>query len=142
MASYNARNPIRTVDNAYIPVPSSYQVEYNDVSQPDAGRTEDGTMHKLRLGTARKISLEWQNILSAPAQEVLAAFTPEYVTVQFKNPLTNDYKTDVFYVGDRSAKMIGNNLPVSATGGAVYTVSLNLIERSLVELGNVGGNVQ
>ena len=38
--------------------PASARVSYNDVSSPNAGRTEDGTMYKERVGTCAKIELK------------------------------------------------------------------------------------
>lgn len=125
MAIYDPLNPIRYVDAAYVPTPSAYAVEYNDISAPEAGRTEDGNMHKLRVGTARKITLEWANVTASVGAELMRLFQPEYISVAFLDPRLNSYVSAQFYVGDRSVKMYSN-----ALGTAIMTVSFNLIERA------------
>ena len=54
-------NPIETVGGSAIACPSKYEWTINDVSASDAGRTEDGKMHKKRIARKRKLELEWKN---------------------------------------------------------------------------------
>ena len=42
-------NPIKLVGSTVVPVPSKYDWKLSDVSSKDAGRTEDGLMHKERV---------------------------------------------------------------------------------------------
>ena len=42
-------NPIYSVGGVTVPVPSKYDWQLSDVSSKDAGRTEDGLMHKMRI---------------------------------------------------------------------------------------------
>lgn len=124
MAAYNALNPIRDVNGAYIPIPSGYTYNRSDVSSSDAGRTEDTTMHKLLLGACVHIGLEWSFVSPDEASEIMNAFAPEYFSVQFLDVDSGQYKTSVFYCGDKTATM-------SMTGiGPRYTVSFNIIERT------------
>ena len=123
-------NPIQSVKDATVagavartvPCPSKYEWTINDVSSADAGRTEDGKMHKLRIGRKRKLILEWQNVKTADVNAVLVAFTPEYVDVNCLDPLTNGYATRTFYSGDQKA-------PAYSTVLGLWTVSFDIIEQ-------------
>lgn len=115
-------NPIRAVDGAVIPCPSQYQWSINDISDKDAGRTEDGLMHKMRIDRKRKLELEWQNVTLSEANAVLEAFAPEYVRVECLDPLANGYVTKTFYSGDQTS-------PAYNTRLGIWTVSFNIIEQ-------------
>lgn len=118
-----AKNPIRQVDGKPVPCPSSYQWSQTDVSAANAGRTEDVTMDKMRIGMVAKLDLAWQNVSTQTASEVLQLFDPEYITVEFLDPKIGGYRTSEFYVGDRSAPLY------STTNGVWSNVSFNIIER-------------
>lgn len=110
--------------------PSSYEYTISDVSDPDAGRTEDVMMHKKRIGQVCSLKLSWQNVTTAEASAILQAFNPEYISVEYLSPFTGGYTTDTFYVGDRSApfyhtvKLNGNDT------GVWSNISFNLIRQS------------
>ena len=116
-------NPIENVGGTFVPSPSVYQVEYNDISDPDAGRIEDGLMHKKRIGQKVKIQLAWNYVDDATASTVLTAFDPEYVSVKYKDPKTNSFQTKTFYVGDRFAPAYNR------TVGLWTNISFNIIEQ-------------
>lgn len=126
-------NPIYSVgNNTNIPAPSSFTWKLEDTSAADAGRTEDGKMHKKRIGQVVGVELSWQNITTAKLHTILTAFNPEYVNVTYIDPLCGTtphngcpyYKTLEFYVGNRSAPMY------NATMGLWSNVSFNLIDRN------------
>lgn len=125
-----AYNPIYSVDgNTNIPAPSSYVWKLEDISAADAGRTEDGKMHKKRIGQVVGIELSWQNITTAQAHTILNAFQPEYVDVTYidpmvGNPLDHYRNTINFYVGNRSAPMYNSKM------GLWSNISFNLIDRN------------
>lgn len=107
-------NPIAWVGSSSHPIkcPSVFQVEIEDISSSDAGRTEDGTMHKNRLVDkngnpvqARSISLEWHYLTTAEVSAILTAFNPEYINVRYLDPLVGGYTTKEFYVGNRPVPM-------------------------------------
>ena len=98
-------NPIRSVDGKPVPPPSKYVWGLSDVSAEDAGRTEDMKMHKNRIGQAVTIQLIWRYVSTAVASQVLKAFNPEYVDVEYIDPLEGGTKKRNFYVGDRNAPM-------------------------------------
>lgn len=118
-------NPIRTVDGETIAaVPSTYVYELQDISGPDAGRTEDTVMHKERIGQAVKIQLAWKGLDTETASAILNAFNPEYIRVRYLDLLDGTWRTSRFYVGDRSAPMYNATLDIWEN------ISFNIIERS------------
>jgi len=116
-------NPIRSVNGVTIPAPSKYDWKESDVSSADAGRTEDGLMHKETIAKKVHIELEWQYIPDSDAQTLLQAFsTNEYFSVTYYDYKAMDYLTKTFYVGDRNASAYNRTLKIS-------TISFNIIER-------------
>ena len=116
-------NPIKAVDNtSNLLCPSKYEWKLSDVSAADAGRTEDGKMHKMKITQKVHLELEWQNISEAFATAILTAFQPEYISVQYFDYKSMGYETKTFYVGDRS---------VTAYNRAkqLCTIAFNIIER-------------
>ena len=119
----DANSPIQKVDNSTnIPTPSKYDWKLSDVSDADAGRTEDGLMHKLRIAQKVHIELEWQNVSDSDAQTILAAFQPEYISVKYFDYKSNGFLTKTFYVGDRQVTSYNR---VKKIG----TISFNIIEQ-------------
>ena len=117
-------NPIKSVDGAAVKCPSGYQWKLQDISDSDAGRTEDTVMDKKRIGQCVKLELEWQNITTAEASKILQQFNPEYITVCYLDAMQGKYVTSEFYVGDRSAPMY------NCRKGLWSNISFNIIERS------------
>jgi hypothetical protein len=117
-------NPIKSVDGKAVKCPSGYQWKLQDISDSDAGRTEDTVMDKKRIGQCVKLELEWQNITTAEASAILKAFNPEYITICYLDAMAGKYVTSEFYVGDRSAPMY------NCRKGIWSNVAFNVIERS------------
>lgn len=120
--------PIKTIDGVSIPCPSSYQFNMQDVSASDAGRTQDGMMHKEQIGQCVKLECEWQNIRTSALTTLLQALDTEYMEVVYLNPKRGGYYRGTFYVGDRTAPSYNVRL-------GIWTLSANLIERSASENG-------
>lgn len=121
-------NPIISVNGVSLPVcPSSCGWDLEDLSDADAGRSEDGWMHKNRIGQIRRLSPEWRNIPIEQAQRILKMFNPEYVTILFIDPLTDPYygyrREEIFYTGNRSAALY------NAAKNIFEKVSFNLISQ-------------
>jgi hypothetical protein len=120
-------NPIQSVDGVSVLCPASYTYKLSDISDADAGRTEDTTMDKMRIGQAVHLELSWNALTWAEASSVLRAFNPEYITVTYMDALSGTWRTSQFYVGDRSAPMY------NAQVGLWSNISFNIIERKGVE---------
>ena len=121
--SNNLYNPIRSVDGTVVPPPSSYQWELEDISASNAGRTEDGYMHKRKIRQAVRLSLAWNNLTTAEAVTVLNAFNPEYLQISYLDPMKGNFVQSEFYVGNRSAPL------QNAVTGRWTNISFNVIER-------------
>lgn len=119
---YDPYNPLETVGGAYVPSPSKYEVDHEDVSASDSGRTEDGKMQKKMIGTKVKISLGWDNRNDADICRVLTCFNHEYVMVKYKDPLECGYVTKEFYCGGRHTASYNSQL-------GVWSTNFNIIER-------------
>lgn len=117
-----AYNPIQSVNGVVVPCPSKYDWKLSDVSDGDAGRTEDALMHKMEVAQKVHLELEWKNIKDGPAQVILAAFNPEYFSVTYYDYKAMGFLTKTFYAGDRSVTTYNRLLGIS-------TVTFNIIER-------------
>lgn len=118
-------NTMMKVDGKAIKSPSKFDWGLQDVSGSDAGRTQDGTMHKNRITQKRKIDLAWSFPTKEETHAILIAFNPEYVDVTYWDPLDGEEVTRTFYVGDRSAPVKMWNI----NNKRYTTVSFNIIER-------------
>ena len=121
-------NPIISVDGVALPVcPSLFQWEEEDLSNSEAGRSEDGRMHKNRIGSIRGGKLEWQNLPLQIMHKLLKMFSPEYVTITYIDPATDPFygyrRTEVFYVGNRTLSVKNARLNICEK------LSFNIISR-------------
>lgn len=113
------------VDGVVLPSPSGFSWGKSDISGADAGRTEDTIMHKNRIGSKRKLHLEWQNTDVATTAAILQAFEPEYVQINYPDALAGTYQTRTFYTGDQSAPLRA----WTRNYKRYQTVSFDVIER-------------
>ena len=81
-------------------------------------------MQKKRVGQAASVELGWQNISTEKVSQILQAFDPEYITVEFLDAKKGIFRTSEFYVGDRTAPLYNTRL------GLWSSVSFTIIERS------------
>lgn len=110
-----------------VPAPDELNYGLQDVSASDAGRVQDAnvTMHKNRIAQKRKLSLVWKNRSKAEVTQIMQAFNPEYVWIDYPDSLSGNFEVREFYVGDRSAA-----LRKVFVGGISYsTLNFNVIER-------------
>ena len=103
-------NPIRSVDGNKIPCPSTYQYTLQDVSGSDAGRLESGEMQKNRIGQVVGINLQWASLKTKEVSQILKAFDPEYIMVDYLDAKHGGYLKKKFYVGDRAAPLYNAEL--------------------------------
>lgn len=117
-AAAAVNNPIQWVKTSasgspmYVKCPSAYNVEIDDISKPDAGRTANGEMVKALLYNggnpvrAKALSLEWAYPSDADIAGLLTVFqSAEYLYVNYYNPATASYTAEWFYVGNRTMPM-------------------------------------
>lgn len=125
-------NPIVWVDGVHLPVsPSSFTWEQEDLSNAEAGRSEDGAMHKNRIGTVVRMGLEFQNLPLETMYELINIFSPEYIWVTYIDPASRTGSGDSanyehnawFYVGNRNLVVHNANLNICEK------LSFNIISR-------------
>ena len=96
-----------------------------DVEAPDTGRTLDGRMHRGRVAVKIRLDVTCRPLTSAEAAIVLGAIAPEFVTVQYEDPM----------FGPVTKTMYSNNIPalcatVYEDGSALWQgLEFPLIER-------------
>lgn len=111
------------VDGKVIKTPSQFDIEFEDISASDAGRTQDALMHKNRVARKCTIKLAWNNPTPEEVQHIYTAFSPEYFQVKF--PFGTGTRTLTFYAGNQSYPM-----KQWFVGGKRYgQVAFNIIER-------------
>ena len=59
-----------------------------DVESENAGRTLDGILHRGRVGTKIRLDITRRPLTAAEAGVVLNAIYPEWVTVQYTDPMS------------------------------------------------------
>lgn len=112
------------INGQYIPNPSSLQWGIQSVSDSNAGRDMQGTMHVNIVTQKRKLELAWNAVDFTTASEILNAVNHKTFNVTYHDALTNDTETREFYVGDRSAPVYSY-----AVGHQWYSnITFNLIE--------------
>ena len=129
--TYDSLSPIHWVSSVaspseaqkvFVKSPSKFDYELEDVSEADAGRTEDGNMQKMMIGQVNKVIMEWSNIHTPVASELMQIFKAEYFYANFLDPYTGSYHTEYMYRGNISASMYSN-----WDGVGVWTIGFNLI---------------
>ena len=75
----------------------------NDIDGPDAGRTMDGRMHRLRVATKIRLDITCRPLKGSEARILLNAIQPEYVNVTYDDPM----------YGTVTKRMYSNNNPAS-----------------------------
>lgn len=90
-----------------------------DVDGPNAGRTMNGDMVRDRIATKVRWDVTCRPLKSAELSVVLQAIQPEYVTLNYTDPVTATEQSTVFY---------SNNIPVSFShitpGGEEWWIGL------------------
>lgn len=94
----------------------------NDLDGENAGRTMDGLMHRSRVASKIRLDITCIPLSSADAKTVLNAIYPEYVTVEYLDPMYGLVKKTMY----------SNNTPatyMNTTTDKWEGISFPLIER-------------
>lgn len=113
---------INGVDMLPYIVQNGIKWQRNDIDGANAGRTMDGTMHRERVTSKVRLDVTCLPLSSENASVVLNAIYPEYVEVEYTDPM----------IGLCIKQMYSNNTP--ATYIDTYTnmwegITFPLIER-------------
>lgn len=89
-----------------LPIPSSYEAKVVDISAPDAGRTEDMAMHKMRVGQSFRADVKWSFPTRSDVATLMSAFNSEYFLASVIDPrVATGYVSLRCYAGDRTAPL-------------------------------------
>lgn len=94
----------------------------NDLDGSNAGRTMDGTMHRERITSKVRLDITCLPLKSEDAKTVLSAIYPEYVDVEYTDPM----------LGNVIKTMYSNNTPatyINTTTDSWEGITFPLIER-------------
>lgn len=75
----------------------------NDLDSSDAGRTMDGVMHRGRVSSKVRMDITCRPLRSEEASIVLNAIYPEYIRVEYTDPM----------YGEVTKQMYSNNNPAT-----------------------------
>lgn len=92
-------------DGVTLIAPSEYQYDWEDISKANAGRTQDITMNKNRMGRVIALSLGWEKISIKDCSDILNIFNNEYVYVKYLDALQGKFITRGFYTGNVTAPL-------------------------------------
>lgn len=111
------------INNIRIPTPSEVKVGIMDLS--NAERNAQGDMLIDRIATKRKLDLKWNHLKPNELSNLLQIINNVYFFVRYPDPMTGNYETKTFYVGDRNIGVY------SYVGGNPKwnDISFNFIER-------------
>ena len=97
----------------------------NDLDGANAGRTLDGRMHRDRVATKSKLTVQLRPLTDGELGRVLRAIAPQYVTVTYPDPQAGR-RTAVFYSNNAAAEAT----VACADGTLLWTnIQFPLIER-------------
>lgn len=75
----------------------------NDVDGPDAGRTLDAKMWRNRIASKVKLEVSCKPLNLTQLGQVLNLLSPEYVTVEYFDPMTGQNEVKEMYSSTRKA---------------------------------------
>lgn len=93
------------INGVMIPVfPKEFKVTVLDIDDGSSTvRTSDGTLNRDRIAVKRQIDMSWGVLKWAEASALLQAVSPVFFDVYYPDPMTGQYETKTFYVGNRPA---------------------------------------
>lgn len=98
----------------------------SDVDGPNAGRMLNADMQRDRVATKIRWDVICRPVTSAELSKILTSIQPEYVSVEYTDPITNTVKTGTFY----SNNVPANFLMISSSGVEYWSgVTFPLIEK-------------
>lgn len=78
----------------------------SDIDGPDAGRTMDGLMHRLRVATKIRLDITCRPLTDEEASTLLKAILPEYVEVSYTDPMEGTTVTRTMYSNNNPASFL------------------------------------
>ena len=102
-----------------------FKWQREDIDGPDAGRTMDGTMQRMRVATKIRIDVTCRPLTSTELHTLQRLLYPQYITVSVSD--------DPLY-GNKTMIMYSNNIPAQyiikkRNGKEYWSTSFPLVER-------------
>ena len=101
------------------------EYQESDIDASDSGRTMDAVMHRGRVASKTRLDVKCRPLTDSEVAIVLTAIMPEWVTVEYHDPITNTTKPKTLYSNNRKATSIHK----SRNGTVHWDVSFPLIEQ-------------
>ena len=92
------------VNGVAMPTPKSFTVNIVDLDD-GSDRNANGKLIRDRIGTKRKLEIEYQPLDPNKISLILKAISPVFVEVEFPDPQEGRFITKTMYAGDKSSPM-------------------------------------
>jgi hypothetical protein len=98
--------------------PSSFSVTALDLDDAEATtRTADGTLTRSRIAVKRQIDMSWGVLAWDDISAILTAMKDEFFELRYPDPMSGQYETKTFYVGNRPSPFaVGNGDDIRWSG--------------------------
>lgn len=84
--------------------PATFQVMPFDLdAEEGTGRTADGQGYRSRIAVKRQIEMSWGLLTWATISKLLNSMRDSYFNVTYPDPMSGQYETRTFSVGNRPA---------------------------------------
>ena len=78
----------------------------SDIDGPNAGRGQDGLLIRDRIATKIRFDITCRPLTSSELAVVLSSIQPEWIQLQYTDPITNSIKTGTFYSNNIPAQFL------------------------------------
>ena len=90
------------INGDVVATPAEFSVTVLDLDNGESTvRTADGTLNRDRITTKRQLDITWAPLNWSDASTLLTAMTDIFFTVYYPDPMSGQYETKTFYVGNR-----------------------------------------
>lgn len=104
--------------------PKDFTVTVLDLDNDESTeRTADGTLSRDRVTVKRQIEMSWNAIPWASVSALLTAMQDVFFDFYYPDPMTGQYETKKFYVGNRPAPVAVENNGVLYWAGLKVTLT-------------------
>lgn len=83
-----------------------FEWKLSDIDAPDSGRTLDALMHRGRVASKVRLDITCRPMTAAEAKIVLNLIYPEWVTVNYFDPMLGRQVTKTMYSNNRPASQL------------------------------------
>lgn len=95
------------------------QQSRNDIEASDAGRDQQGKLHRARVASPKRLDVTCRPLLDTELSLVLQAVYPEWLEVRYKDDRLNATRTAKMYSNNISSKFLIKKYGKEYHGGVV-----------------------